>query len=142
MMNKKHILCPVDFSKGTDKTIENAIHLAKWFKAELTVLTVVELLPESVYTSVNTKMEKEASENLAKLSKKYHLDEAQTKLVTGYPLKDGYSKEIILKVAKETGVDLVIVGSHGHYSMGHHLIGSTTRVLANDANCDVFIVHS
>lgn len=140
-MIKKNILCPVDFSKSTQKTIEHAIHLAKWFNAQLTVLTVVELLPGSNFTSVNTEMEKQAYKNLDKLAEQYHLNEKQIQLMTGYPLQQGYAKEIILKFAKEKNIDLIVVGSHGHYGIGHHLIGSTTRILANDADCDVFIVH-
>lgn len=139
-MNKNHILCPVDFSDGTEKTVQTAITLAQSFDAKLTLLTVVESIPVSVYmyidvNNIQMEMEKEASHKMAKLSEKYKLSDEQTMIITGY------SKEAILRVAKEFAVDLILMGSHGHYGVAHHLLGSTSRIIANEANCDVYIVR-
>ena len=79
-MNKKHILCPVDFSEGTEKTVQAAITLAQSFDAKLTLLTVVESIPVSVYmyidaNNIQMEMEKEASHKMAKLAEKYKLSD-------------------------------------------------------------------
>ena len=135
MLDIKHILCAIDFSKGTTKVVEKAITISKRFDAKLTVLTVVESLPISVYMYLDTEMEKETQDQLYALGEKYDLKMTQIKLVTGYP------KEVILNVAKELAVDLIVMGSHGHYGITRHLLGSTTRVIANAADCDVYIVR-
>lgn len=44
-MHKKHILCPIDFSQGSEKLIQTGIDLASLYQAKLTLLTVVESLP-------------------------------------------------------------------------------------------------
>ncbi len=133
MLDIKHILCAIDFSKGTSKIVESAITISKRFDAKLTVLTVVESLPVSTYMYVNTELEKETQDQLRALAKKYDLNHKQTKIVTGYP------KEVILNVAKELAVDLIVMGSHGHYGIARHFLGSTTRVITNAADCAVYI---
>lgn len=134
MMNKKHILCSIDFSSVTPVTVEAAVTLAQCYNAKLTILTVVEQLQMSSM-QIDTERERDAYNRLIELVQKYHLDREQIKSVTGYP------KEVILNVAKELGADLIVMGSHGHYGITHHLLGSTTRIVANDADCDVYIVR-
>ena len=133
-MNKKHILCSIDFSTVTPVTVEAAVTLAKCYNAKLTILTVIEQLRMSSM-QIDMEREKEAYNRLTEILEKYHIDKKQIKIVTGYP------KEVILNVAKELGADLIVMGSHGHYGITHHLLGSTTRIVANDADCEVYIVR-
>ena len=139
-MNKKHILCPIDFSEGTSKIVKSAMTLAKALNAKLTVLTVVEHLSPSVCGQVDIhhiqqQMVQEAHKKLTTLAQKYHLNKEQTMIVTGY------SKETILSVAKKLTVDLIVIGRRGEYSVAHRFLGSTSRTVANAAGCDVYVVH-
>lgn len=142
MTDKKHILCSIDFSKGTSKTVDAAVTFAKCLNAKLTLLTVVEPLPLSTtYLAEVNEMEKRAYDKLDKLAQEYHLNKTQIKVVPGFPIAKNYPKKVILDVAKDLAVDLIVIGSHGYYGIAHHLLGSTTRVIANDADCDVYIVR-
>ena len=134
MINKKNILCSIDFSDATAVTVGAAVTLSKVYNAELTVLNVVEQLRMSSM-QIDTEREKDAYKRIIELVQAYHLNNEQIKIVTGYP------KEAILDVAKELEADLIVLGSHGHYGITHHLLGSTTRVITNDADCDVYIVR-
>lgn len=142
MADKKHILCPIDFSKGTPKIVQTAVIIAEQSSAKLTLLTIIEHLPLSTtFLAEVADIEKKAYDKLDKLVHDYDINNAQLKVISGYPITETYPKKAILDVAKALAVDLIVIGSHGHYSIAHHLLGSTTRFIANDANCDVYIVR-
>jgi nucleotide-binding universal stress UspA family protein len=59
------------------------------------------------------------------------------KLVTGF---SGHAGDKIADVARETGADLVVVGSHGHTAVGSLLLGSVTQKLLHVAPCPVLAI--
>jgi universal stress protein A len=139
-MKKKHILCPVNFSKGTDTAVNYAATLAEFFKAKVTLLFVVEPLPmlDTVYPEVaqiQHALETEALNKLRDLAKKYKIDDKHLRIVSGA------AKVEIIHIIDELGIDLVVMNDPGHFGLRHQFLGSTTRVIANSANCDVYIVR-
>jgi nucleotide-binding universal stress UspA family protein len=52
----------------------------------------------------------------------------------------GHPSTAILKYAKETNGDLVIVGSHGHTALGSLIMGSCSSALVRKALFPVLVV--
>jgi universal stress protein A len=49
--------------------------------------------------------------------------------------------EEIIKVARERGVDLIIIATHGYTGLKHFLLGSTTERVVRIAPCPVLVVR-
>lgn len=58
-------------------------------------------------------------------------------LVTGLT---GHAGDKIADVARETGADLIVVGSHGHSAVAGLLLGSVTQKLLHVAPCPVLAI--
>lgn len=54
-------------------------------------------------------------------------------------VESGKPADVIIATAKNEGVDLVIMGSHGSGSLGKLLFGSTTYDVARKVKCSVMI---
>jgi nucleotide-binding universal stress UspA family protein len=52
----------------------------------------------------------------------------------------GHAGDKIADVARETGADLIVVGSHGHSAVGGLLLGSVTQKLLHVAPCPVLAI--
>jgi nucleotide-binding universal stress UspA family protein len=50
--------------------------------------------------------------------------------------------EAIVKLAKEQGADLIVVGSHGRTGLRRLLMGSVTEKVIGTAPCPVLVVKS
>lgn len=141
MSNYKHILCPIDFSDVSERTIEKAKQLAKLFGAKVTLLTIVEPLPAIAYgyaggTDIQEEMLKSCHTKIQEWGSKHGIDKANCQVETGYP------KHEITVAAKQLKADLIIMGSHGHHGVVSTLLGSTSNAVANHSEIDVMIVRS
>jgi nucleotide-binding universal stress UspA family protein len=56
-----------------------------------------------------------------------------------YVERSGHAAERIVRIAKETDADLIVLGHKGHF-LRDHLLGSTADRVAEHANCPVMIV--
>jgi len=63
-------------------------------------------------------------------------DKVETLAVEGDPVDE------LARVAKDRGVDLVMVGSRGLNSLAGRLLGSVPANISHRATCDVLIVHT
>ncbi len=54
----------------------------------------------------------------------------------------GAAPEVIIRTARETGADLVIVGKRGHNLLRELLLGSTAEAVCRQAECPVLVVPS
>ena len=55
-------------------------------------------------------------------------------------LRHGNPYEEIVNAAKELGVDLIVIGSHGYTGLGRLLVGSTADRVLQCAPCPVLVV--
>lgn len=83
---------------------------------------------------------KKLSENIlnqaAELLKKKNPDlSISTAAINGVP------KHVILEEAEKFGADLIVVGSHGHGTIGRFLLGSVSHAVSVHAQCSVLIVR-
>jgi nucleotide-binding universal stress UspA family protein len=62
-------------------------------------------------------------------------DNVQSAVVWGHPASE------ICRFARENGVDLIVIGSHGRSGIQEALLGSVSHSVANRASCPVTIVR-
>lgn len=53
----------------------------------------------------------------------------------------GDPRHVLIEAAKSEGVDLMVVGSHGHSDLGRVLMGCVASYVVGHAPCDVLVVR-
>ncbi len=139
----KRVLFATDFSACADRALGYAQSLANLWKAELSVMTVLELYPgmDPDYT-VNKMyldhLRAEANRQLAALEAKVKGagQSIMTRIETGIP------SQCVQVVAEDIGADLLVVGTHGRTGLDHVLVGSTAERVVRIAPCPVLAVKA
>ena len=143
-MTAQHILVPIDFSAYADQALEYAIELAKTLQARLTLLHVIHLTPWTMGDMVTTfpgifleEVETEAQQLMqASLGRLRDAGlQGETVIVHGVPF------QTIIDTAKEKGVDLIIMGTHGRTGLTHVLMGSVAERVVRLAPCPVLVTR-
>ncbi len=138
------ILCPVDGSKSSGRALKNAIHLARRFPAELTVLMVVQGLPDCYdrFGQVAVMAEQaSAREQLPQFEQ--FLAEFDLQDVTwNKTIRYGKPYQEILNAARETHSDLLVMGSVGKTGFSRILVGGVARRVAQEIPCSIVTVKS
>ncbi|MCB0854307.1 MAG: universal stress protein [Bacteroidetes bacterium] len=138
----KNILCPVDFSESSYEAIEKASFLAQLFQADLTLLHVINVLPQSFGVVFgldlsSSKMMEKATQNARTL-----LREAKKKYVP-YAVKCkssirvGRASEQIIREAEELGSELIVIASKGPGENETPFMGANTNQVISGAPCPV-----
>jgi nucleotide-binding universal stress UspA family protein len=143
------ILCATDLHAEASDVVSYAVSLAQALQAELTLLHVLERVPQfepgsAVQFSVaevhafRQGLAEEARERLrAAVS-----DEDRERLAVRDLVKAGSAHEQILRVALEEGSQLVVLGARGHGLLERMLFGSTARRVVRQAPCPVLIART
>jgi nucleotide-binding universal stress UspA family protein len=146
-MNIRSILLPTDFSDCAGSALAYATQFARQFDASIICLHVVEpLVPAVGYAGiteplpmgedVSEQLEDAAARELPKISK--HQD--CTGLKVEEVMAHGDAASEIVRIAKERGVDLIVIASHGRTGWGRILFGSTAESVVRHAHCPVLVV--
>jgi nucleotide-binding universal stress UspA family protein len=117
------ILCPVDFSPASVRAAREAAELAAAEQGRVTLLHVTDGRTPDARERLKGVFDAEGS----------HWLEGEPILAEGKP------HEEILRVARERGVDVIVMGVHGHGAL-RRLLGSTTRHVVREAPCPVLAV--
>jgi len=134
------ILIGHDGSKDADVAFETAVDFAALSGARLQVVSVA--TPPEPPTRVETEAVIEAAtqhyeemfEGLRGRAKERGLDLESRVLV-------GHAAEQILRLAADTGADLIVVGHRGRSAIQEWLFGSTSRRVVSYAPCSVLVVR-
>jgi nucleotide-binding universal stress UspA family protein len=144
------ILVPIDGSQTATKAAAYAIDIAKHFKASIIILTVIEKHPltgKEVHSSNETKQViepigyylREAAQQFAADIKKLCDENNVTSAIsirTGNPVRE------IVKEAKRSGADLIVMGSHGKNALSAAILGSVSYgVIHHAKNIHVLIAR-
>ena len=142
------ILVPTDFSEPSDAALEYAKALATRFGASLHLIHVVEdalvtgvfggeaYIPESM--GVVEGMREDAEHRLnARLTP---LERNRLRATVG--VLNGPNAPTILNTAREWGIDLIVMGTHGRTGVVHALMGSVAERVVRSAPCPVLTVHA
>ncbi len=144
-MAYKHVMVAVDLSEEAGQVLGEAQKLAADHGAKLSLISVVKPLTQvyggldmAAYTQASVNFEREAqaqaTEQLKALGAGAGVEAENVHAVIGAPAPQ------IVDTAKDLGVDLIVVGSHGKHGLGL-LLGSTANGVLHHAECDVLTIR-
>jgi nucleotide-binding universal stress UspA family protein len=138
------ILCPVDFSDPARRALTNAVHLARTFRAHLTVLAVVQRLAETSVTAADTTEPVQAMYAEADLRKfdRFLADFDFYNVRWSKNVRYGRPHEQILTLAREQGADLLVMGSTGRTGLARILMGSVAEKVLREVPCSAVTVKA
>lgn len=141
----KKIIVPIDFSEHSEYALETAAVFARKYNAEIIALHMLEL-SNAVISSAESAIEAETVFYLKLAEKKFQefLDKDFLKDLNVTPIVKHFKvfSEVSV-VAKEHGVDLIIMGSQGVSGLKEVLVGSNTEKVVRYSNVPVLVVkHS
>jgi nucleotide-binding universal stress UspA family protein len=143
MMTFKTILHPTDFSAPSEYAFGLACSLARDHGARLLVLhaippTAFEYDALAPHDSPDGYREK-LWEDLRRLET---IDPHVRELRVKSELVEGLPSEEILRAARDSGCDLIVLGTHGRTGLGRLLLGSVAEEVLRKAPCPVLAVKS
>jgi nucleotide-binding universal stress UspA family protein len=130
----RKILFATDFSRHAERALDYALSLAQEYKAELTLLHVLEEIPPSWDLST-------VSADVVQRLEKPVPAEARDWCTLKSRLRIGKPYQEIVRFALEAEADLVILGVRGRNALDVALFGSTTHRVIQQASCPVLAVH-
>jgi nucleotide-binding universal stress UspA family protein len=148
-MDINRILVPVSFAPSCKKAIRTAATLASAFEAKLYVVSVYRT-PASYFQSVGAMLfpedlKKEREQYIKELDKMVEREMRVLRLsvdVEEIRLEGRDPVKAILKIAKDKGVDLMVIGHHEESKLEHMLFGRNIGKLVDGAPCDVMVTRS
>ena len=141
----KRICCPIDFSDASRAAMEVAADLARRTGAELCLLHAYPV-PGYTFPDGSVVASPKMLQDLADGAQR-HLDEWRTAAEgLGAPRVDtakeaGEPTAEIVAFARERGVDLLVLGTHGRTGLEHALMGSIAERVVRKAHCPVLTVR-
>jgi nucleotide-binding universal stress UspA family protein len=146
MIDLRHILVPIDFSKHSEVALSYAVALAEKFGAELLLLHVVQdlalFIPDAVAVAppIAPPVEQFITAAREALERVTQLNDLKS-LTVHREVREGTPFYEIIRFAKEKTVDLIVMGTHGHTGLTHVLLGSVTEKVVRKAPCPVLTVR-
>jgi len=140
----KKILVPLDGSELAEEALDHAEKLAETFDAEVILLQVVAFMPiygapELVVPFVVDEKQQEAAEKyLTRLAEE--LKKSGLKVTTKVKVGMQVAAEII-DCAKESGVDLIVMCTHGRSGITRWVLGSVAHKVLTRAETPILLVH-
>ncbi len=136
MFPAKKIVCPTDFSDGSNQAVGEASELASQFGSEIYLVHVIAFIPPMTEPGIPIQQEelhKEVEEQLHKIAEPLTAKGLQTMIV----IRDGDTAEEIVRVAQEVSADLIVIATHGNTGWRHLAFGSVTEKVVRSATCPV-----
>ena len=146
MLVPTKILVPTDFSEYSGKALEQALDIAKHYRAKVFLLHVLHgeiyrMGLDFVFSEKVVQQVKDDTLVWAQQSLQKQLDSfPQTKEVEAVTnIREGVPYEEILKEGKEQGIDLIVIASLGRSGIAKYLIGSVARNVLKGSKCPVLL---
>ncbi len=143
MIELKRILLPTDFSDSSNSALNYAVAFADQFGAAVDLLHVIEPPPPGALMSyvsledLRKGMHEEAELKMKELQTKWedYCFPVNRIVIDGFPFVE------ILKHAKESNADMIVMGTHGRGAIAHMLLGSVAEKVVRKASCPVLTVR-
>ena len=145
MMKISRILAPVDFSTGSEASVEYAAALAQTLRATVTLFHVYQMpdllggiVPGADNAADAERDRTSAQEWLDKLrveTQKHRGIEIDSALVHGSAAQE------IISFSSSGGFDIVVMGTHGRTGLRHVLMGSVAEQVVRRARCPILTIH-
>ena len=141
----KRILCPIDFSPSALQAFGFALDLARQAGGLVTLLHVVEWLPEDEPRAMahfnlpefRSYLVNDATQRLQSLV----ADESREWVDIDHMIVSGRAHREVLRAAEARAVDLIVMGAQGRGGLDLALFGSTTHRVVRSAACPVLTVR-
>jgi|Deesub1362A_J573_1020465.scaffolds.fasta_scaffold00357_32 nucleotide-binding universal stress UspA family protein len=144
MISIQGVLVPVDFSKESILAAKFGASLAEEYNSKLYLLHVLEPLHSSVRAEISDfdlfqqRMIDQAKEDLEKVVPAA----VKQRLEVEEVLEIGQPQYVIVEKAKELGVDVIVIATHGRTGLAHVLLGSVAEKVIRHAPCPVFVIRN
>lgn len=143
MLHLKTILHPTDFSDHSAYAFRLACLLARDHGARLVVMHVVATLGSELVPYGEAVSELQPEGYQQKLWDELgRIQSPNPKVSLDHRLVEGDPSEEILRMAKETGCDIIVLGTHGRTGLKRLLMGSVAEQLVRKAPCPVLTVKA
>lgn len=146
MKRIRRILYATDYSKASERALQEAIDLAKQNNAELLVVHVIEPVPyvaggdyggAELYIRLEESAKRNAQTSMQKLMQRLSRLKVKAKSL----LVKGNAHEQIVKSAKGKKADIVVIGTHGRTGLSKLFLGSVAGRVVSSATCPVLTVR-
>ena len=141
MADYKSVLVAVDLTEHSDAVVRRGMEMARAFGAKISLLHVVEYVPvepmgEALLPAVDIEEElvEGAQRRLEELAKRMDLEGEE------WRVEKGTIKAEVVRVAEETGADLVVLGSRERHGIAV-MLNLTEDTILHAAPCDVLAVR-
>lgn len=139
----RHILCPTDASEFSRRAREYACVLARWYKSEITGLTVLPGVPPTVALpefAPAVVIAGQGMERAREMLCEFLEPVEKSGVVTHALVEEGNTADHILGAAERIPADLIVMGTHGLRGFERWLLGSVTERVLRRATCPVLTV--
>lgn len=138
------VLHPTDFSDASAHALAYACAIAERFEAELHVLHV---LPDPATLAIGpvgdvplvqfeTQIREAAEQAIARIPPAEQWSGPVTRVI-----REGPAFVEIVRYAREAGIGLIVMGTHGRTGLSHVLLGSVAEKVVRKASCPVLTVR-
>ena len=134
MIHVRNILYPTDFSSYSNQAYFHAVALAEIHGAQLTILYVCPEGLESPALPDNTLRRRYWQSQLEQIRP------VNAEIAVRHVLLDGDPATQIVRFASASGIDLIVMGTHGRTERERLLLGSVAEKVLRDATCSVLVV--
>jgi nucleotide-binding universal stress UspA family protein len=137
----RSIVCPVDFSAASRAALCYAAALADCFGARLTIVGVDDPLLTQVADATGRvpRLADETEDELRRFCGETVAPTGRLAPVLEYRVESGKPAVEILRVARELGADLIVMGSHGRTGVRKMFFGSTTERVLRETSIPVLV---
>ena len=141
----RNILVPTDFSGTSRAALKYAADLARRFDSRVHLLHVApdaSQLPWAVGPGLAEYVEglEARREKTIVALRALATDERMDPLRTTTRIVEGVAHHEILEYVRRQGIDLIVMGTHGHGAFAHLLLGSVAERVVRHAVCPVLVV--
>jgi nucleotide-binding universal stress UspA family protein len=150
----EHLLVALDGSEAAEQVLQHAEALAGSFKSTITLLRAIvsaetllaqsaagpsvgEVAPPMDPTPVIEAEEESAEEYLGGIERRLR----QKGLTVNSEHPEGPASDVIVERARELGVSLILMTTHGRGGLGRLVFGSTADSVLRHAECPVLLVR-
>jgi len=141
------ILVPTDFGTASESAVACAKDLAAKFNARLLLLHIVEdptatgvWMPE-VYIAASAELRDTLLRDARQKLESALTAEERARFIASTEVRTGTAAEAIGAFAREKGIDLIVMGTHGRRGLAHMFLGSVAERVVRTAPCPVLTVR-
>jgi len=145
MIALKRILVATDFGDAAAAALAYGRELARTFGGQMHVLHVVDDLagryPMDMYPGGFAELQADVERDAGKQLRALVADDVKQLAAVSVVRSSNAPAVTITRYAKEAGIDLIVMGTHGRGVLSHALLGSVGERVVRSAPCPVLTVR-